>query len=72
MRKKYSFNVLSDKVCRHPGCEKKLKARLVETKEPHNITHCFKHTPKHLRSGHCRRWKKGWPESATFVDSGWM
>lgn len=55
MKKSHSYNVLSTKECMEPGCTKKLKLRLVETKAARNITHCFKHEPKHRISGHSKR-----------------
>jgi hypothetical protein len=55
MKKNYAYNELSDRVCMEPGCTKRLKKRLVETKLSRNITHCFKHEPKHRISGHSKR-----------------
>ena len=43
MIKSHKFNELSDKVCDVKGCNKKLKARLVEGREPKNITKCYGH-----------------------------
>ena len=41
--KSHRFDVLSDKKCKRPRCDKRLKLRLVETKKPENITECFNH-----------------------------
>ncbi len=43
MKKTHRFNELSDKKCKEPGCRKLLKKRLVESKEPTNITRCYAH-----------------------------
>ncbi len=55
MRKTHSFDELSDRVCMEPGCPKRLKARLVAVKSPRNLSHCYKHEPKHRISGHSKR-----------------
>jgi hypothetical protein len=55
MKKSLPFNKLSDRVCMEPGCPKRLKQRLVDTKIPRKITHCFRHEPKHHISGHSKR-----------------
>lgn len=54
MKKPYRYDELSDVVCRHPGCTKRLKKNVVERKTLY-ATHCFKHEPKHRISGHSRR-----------------
>ena len=54
MKKPYRYDELSDQVCRHPGCEKKLKRNVVERKSQY-ATHCYKHEPQHRRSGHEQR-----------------
>jgi hypothetical protein len=41
MKKLHAFNVMSDKVCDHPGCKKTIKLRLVETKKDHSL--CYEH-----------------------------
>ncbi|MBT7631298.1 MAG: hypothetical protein HN597_16585 [Desulfobacula sp.] len=41
MKKSHSFNELSDKVCQSPGCEKKIKQRLVLKKA--DFDYCYKH-----------------------------
>lgn len=41
---------LSDRACNVPGCEKKIKARLVEARLPHNSARCFKHYTQARRS----------------------
>lgn len=43
MKKTHDFRELSNKMCDVSGCNKRLKERLVESKEPHNITKCYKH-----------------------------
>ena len=43
MKKSHRFDELSDKVCSDRGCEKRLKKRLVESKEARNITRCYDH-----------------------------
>jgi hypothetical protein len=53
MKKTHSFDKLSDVECREPGCDKKLKLRLVENKP--TVSHCYKHEPKHRISGHSKR-----------------
>lgn len=42
MKKKHSFNILSNKECETKNCKTKLKLRLVETRDPKNIRVCFK------------------------------
>lgn len=42
-KKSHKFTVLSDVECSEKGCDRKLKQRLVEQKEPHNITKCNRH-----------------------------
>jgi hypothetical protein len=54
LKKPYHFTDMSDVVCRHPGCEKRLKKNVVERKSMY-ATHCFKHEPKHRISGHSKR-----------------
>lgn len=39
MKKKYPFTKMSTKRC--SKCNRPLKLRIVETKEPHNITRCY-------------------------------
>jgi hypothetical protein len=55
VKKKWDFDQLSNVQCMEPGCDKYLKRRLVEQKFPRNITHCYKHQPKHTISGHSAR-----------------
>jgi len=43
MKKEYSHKVLALVTCCVPGCGKRLKRRLVESKQRHNITKCWKH-----------------------------
>ena len=43
MKKSHRFDELSDRVCDHPGCKKRLKKRLVEAREGKNITKCYGH-----------------------------
>ena len=40
MKKSLSFDVLSDRVCSAPGCEKHIKQRLVDTIDAHL---CYTH-----------------------------
>jgi hypothetical protein len=56
VKKTHSFDKLSDRVCLEPGCDKKIKLRLVES-EVHRrkFNHCYKHQPKHTISGHSKR-----------------
>ena len=52
MKKALPFNVLSDTVrCSEKNCQRLLKARLVESKEPHRITKCFRHYKAARRIG---------------------
>ncbi len=41
MKKTYSFNVMSDKICAFASCDKRLKLRLVKQKP--STTICYKH-----------------------------
>ena len=51
MKKTYPHTELSDKVCKHPNCNKKLKLRLVEEKQ--NVSLCYKHhCEKEAKRGH--------------------
>jgi hypothetical protein len=52
MKKTHTFDTMSDRTCREPGCEKKIKLRLVEIKD---AGFCYKHEPKHKISGHSKR-----------------
>lgn len=56
----YGHLVLSKIVCQHPGCDKRIKQRLVDHKARHNILYCYRHEPIELISGHSkRRFKDG-------------
>jgi hypothetical protein len=55
MKKTHSFDQLSDIVCLEPGCKKRIKERLVQTKGRRGAYFCFKHEPKHRISGHSKR-----------------
>ena len=39
--KKKDFRILSDQVCRHPGCTRRLKANIVARKPTADL--CYKH-----------------------------
>jgi hypothetical protein len=52
LKKNYSFDVLSDRVCLEPGCSKRIKQRLVESKD---VRLCYEHEPKRNISGHSKR-----------------
>jgi hypothetical protein len=52
LKKSYSFDVLADRVCLEPGCDKRIKQRLVESKD---ARFCYKHEPKRNISGHSKR-----------------
>jgi hypothetical protein len=54
MKKAYRHDELSDKVCCVPGCETKLKKRLVEAK-PHTHRKCYRHYKEARNSGFNRR-----------------
>ena len=41
--RKLKFYNLSNKTCLGEGCKKKLKQRLINQKEPHNILFCYTH-----------------------------
>lgn len=41
MKKKYNFNILSNKVCKDPNCKKRIKLRLVESKKKVDL--CYGH-----------------------------
>ena len=43
MKKGYKHTDLSNKVCAHHECSKRLKMRLVNKREPQNIQLCYKH-----------------------------
>lgn len=43
MKKSHKFNELSSKKCIEEGCRNFLKQRLVDTKQPNNITRCYAH-----------------------------
>lgn len=49
--KKLHFTVLSEQVCRIPGCRTKIKQRLIEQRQPQNIKYCYKHY-KELQQAH--------------------
>jgi len=57
--KKFKFDELSDKTCKH--CGKFLKKRLVEEREPLNIDECYKcHMISEGNRGHVmKKEKKG-------------
>jgi hypothetical protein len=55
MKKTHSFDELSNRVCMEPGCDKRLKQRLVDVQAPRNSGYCFEHEPKHRISGHSKR-----------------
>lgn len=58
MKKEFKFDELSNMVCMEPGCDKRLKKRLVEgnaQKDARNITHCYNHEPTYRISGHSKR-----------------
>lgn len=40
MKKSHRHDELSDRICSAPGCEKRIKARMVETKDAHL---CYRH-----------------------------
>lgn len=51
MKKTYPHTVLSDRHCSHPGCNKRIKQRLTETKK--NIHLCYEHhCQKEANRGH--------------------
>jgi hypothetical protein len=52
MKKTHSFDELSNRACYKPGCSKKIKKRLVESKD---AMFCYEHEPKRNISGHSKR-----------------
>lgn len=54
MKKGFHFTEMSDRICIEPGCEKRLKARLVAKKRPDNIIRCYMHHLLHLRKTKAR------------------
>jgi hypothetical protein len=56
VKKKIKFDELSNRVCLEPGCDKRIKLRLVESeKHKRKFNHCYKHQPKDTISGHSER-----------------
>lgn len=47
MKKSYSFDVLSDKVCANPNCDRRLKRRIAEERPRFNL--CYAHFMKKKR-----------------------
>ena len=52
MKKTHRFDEVSDRVCLQLGCIKRLKKRLVESKD---VRFCYEHEPKRSISGHSKR-----------------
>jgi len=53
MKKSHPFNKLSNVVCIKPGCVKKIKLRLAESKAVKKAFLCFKHfREKEAQRGH--------------------
>lgn len=51
--KPYPFHVLSDKVCIVPGCNQRIKKRLVEVKP--TVRYCYKHYTELRQANHSKR-----------------
>jgi hypothetical protein len=52
LKKNYRFDDLSARVCMQPGCIKRIKERLVDSKD---VRFCYEHEPKRNISGHSKR-----------------
>jgi hypothetical protein len=54
-KKMYRFNELSDLLCSHPGCIKRIKKNLVERKPTQQSFKCYKH---HMQDVYAKRNKR--------------
>jgi hypothetical protein len=52
LKKNYRFDDLSARVCMQRGCIRRIKERLVESKD---VRFCYEHEPKRNISGHSKR-----------------